>query len=155
MALADEVEHHITAHGVTSFFVGHYGNFDNMAAAAVIEAKKRHPEVTLTLLLPYHPFDRPIPQPDGFDGTFYPPGMERVPKRFAIVRAIYVNGDGKTKEFCVHFACYSMKVFEQCVDFIADDSNSNRLASKGITLFAMRVDLAKEKIMEEYHPYRL
>lgn len=87
MALADEVEHHITAYGVTAFFVGHYGNFDNMAAAAVIEAKKRHPEVTLTLLLPYHPFDRPIPQPDGFDGTFYPPGMERVPKRFAIVRA--------------------------------------------------------------------
>lgn len=67
----------------------------------------------------------------------------------------YFNGDGKTKEFCVHFVCYSMKVFEQCVDFIADDSNSNRLASKGIILFAMRVDLAKEKIMEEYHPYRL
>lgn len=86
-ALADEVEHHITSYNVTSFFVGHYGNFDRMAAAAVIKAKKHHPEVTLTLLLPYHPFDRPIPQPEGFDGTFYPPGMERVPKRFAIVRA--------------------------------------------------------------------
>lgn len=25
--------------------------------------------------------------PWGFDGTFYPPGMENVPRRFAIVRA--------------------------------------------------------------------
>jgi len=48
--------------------------------------KKCHPEVTLTLLLPYHPFDRPIPTPQGFDGTFYPPGMETVPKRATIVR---------------------------------------------------------------------
>lgn len=39
------------------------------------------------MLLPYHPFDRPTPTPKGFDGTFYPPGMETVPKRLAIVRA--------------------------------------------------------------------
>lgn len=25
--------------------------------------------------------------PHGFDGTFYPPGMETVPKKFAILRA--------------------------------------------------------------------
>ena len=43
--------------------------------------------MTLTLLLLYHPFDQPIPTPPGFDGTFYPPGMETVPKRAAIVRA--------------------------------------------------------------------
>ena len=43
--------------------------------------------MTLTLLLPYHPYDRPTPTPPGFDGTFYPPGMETVPKRAAIVRA--------------------------------------------------------------------
>ena len=85
--LTDEVERHITEYGVTSFMVGRYGNFDKLAARAVIDAKKRHPEVTLTLLLPYHPFDRPIPTPEGFDGTFYPPGMETVPKRVAIVRA--------------------------------------------------------------------
>lgn len=86
-ALAEAVERHITEYGVTSFMVGHYGNFDKLAARAVIDAKKRHPEVTLTLLLTYHPFDRPIPTPEGFDGTFYPPGMETVPKRIAIVRA--------------------------------------------------------------------
>lgn len=85
--LTEAVERHITEYGITSFMVGRYGNFDKLAARAVIGAKKRHPEVTLTLLLPYHPFDRPTPTPEGFDGTFYPPGMETVPKRVAIVRA--------------------------------------------------------------------
>lgn len=86
-ALAEEVERHITEYGVTSFCVGGYGRFDALAAIAVKEAKERHPEVTLTLLLPYHPFDRPTPTPKGIDGTFYPPGMETVPKKAAIVRA--------------------------------------------------------------------
>lgn len=85
--LAEAVERHIRQYGVTDFFVGRYGRFDALAAKAVKEAKKRHPEVTLTLLLPYHPFDRPTPTPKGFNGTFYPPGMETVPKRVAIVRA--------------------------------------------------------------------
>ena len=85
--LSAEIERHITECGVTDFVVGGYGRFDGMAASCVKAAKKRHPEVTLTLLLPYHPYDRPIPTPLGFDGTFYPPGMETVPKRAAIVRA--------------------------------------------------------------------
>lgn len=83
------VERHITEFGVTEFVVGHYGNFDRMAARAVIEAKKRHPEVKLAMLLPYHPFDQPIETPEGFDYTFYPPGQEKVPKRVAIKRANY------------------------------------------------------------------
>ena len=82
-----EAERHITECGVTDFVVGGYGRFDALAATCVEAAKKRHPEVTLTLLLPYHPYDRPTPTPPGFDGTFYPPGMETVPKRVAIVRA--------------------------------------------------------------------
>lgn len=86
-ALTEAIERHIAEYGVTNFIVGWYGNFDKMAARAVIDAKRHHPEVTLTLLLPYHPFDRPIPTPKDFDGTFYPPGMETVPKRVAIVRA--------------------------------------------------------------------
>ena len=39
------------------------------------------------LLLPYHPAEQLIPTPDGFDGTFYPPGMESVPRKNAIERA--------------------------------------------------------------------
>ena len=67
-ALAQEIERHVTEYGVTEFVVGHYGGFDRLAASAVREAKI-------------------IPVPEGFDGTFYPPGMETVPKRAAIVRA--------------------------------------------------------------------
>ena len=86
-ALTQAVERQIIQYGVTDFMAGHYGGFDRMAALTVQRAKEKHPGVTLTLLLPYHPFDRPIQMPEGFDGTYYPPGMERVPKRLAIVRA--------------------------------------------------------------------
>lgn len=85
--LAREVERHITEYGVTDLIVGHYGRFDRMAAIAVMEARARHPEISLTLLLPYHPTERPVELPPGYDRTLYPPGMETVPKRFAILRA--------------------------------------------------------------------
>ena len=86
-ALERTVEALITAHGVTEFFVGGYGGFDRLAAGAVIRAKRSHPHIALELLLPYHPSERPIEPPNGFDGTFYPPGMERVPRRLAILKA--------------------------------------------------------------------
>ena len=92
-ALYAVVEQHILEYGVTEFIVGHYGGFDRLAASAVKEAKRFYPEVKLTLLLPYHPAERPIPTPDGFDGTFYPPGMESVPRKIAIVRANHYVGD--------------------------------------------------------------
>ena len=85
-ALSEAVEHHITEHGVTDFYVGHYGGFDGLAAQAVKEARERHPEIRLTLVLPYHPAIRPINTPKGFDGTFYPWEEERIPKRLAIIK---------------------------------------------------------------------
>ena len=86
-ALAEAVEMHITENGVTEFIVGNYGGFDHMAAKAVIAAKARHPDITLSMLIPYHPAERPIKPSQGFDNTFYPPGMEKVPRKLAIVRA--------------------------------------------------------------------
>ena len=86
-ALTGAVEHHIVHCGVTEFIVGNYGGFDRMAARAVISAKALYPGITLLLLLSYHPAERPIETLPGFDGTFYPPGMESVPRRYAIVRA--------------------------------------------------------------------
>lgn len=80
-----EVERHITAYGVTEFVVGNYGGFDRMAAKAVAEMKKRHPNIRLSMLLPYHPAERAIPLPAPFDDSFYPEGLENVPRRFAIV----------------------------------------------------------------------
>lgn len=85
-SLIATVEQHIAEYRVGEFVVGHYGNFDALAARAVKEVKHHYSDVRLTLLLPYHPGERTIELPDGFDGSFYPP-MERVPKRLAIVRA--------------------------------------------------------------------
>ena len=103
------VERHIAEYGVTEFVAGHYGRFDYMAAAAVRTAKTRHPDITLVLLLPYYPFPYDT---EGYDSTYYPPGMEDVPKPFAIVRAneymirtsdyliCYDRGQiGKTRDF--------------------------------------------------------
>lgn len=91
IALRENLEKAIAAaiaeYGVTEFVVGQYGAFDRMAAACLVEAKKFHPELRLTLLLPYHPSERAVVLPAGFDGSFYPPGMEAVPRRLAIVRA--------------------------------------------------------------------
>ena len=86
-SLVDAVNRHIAEYGVTDFTVGRYGGFDALASKAVLSAKEKYPELRLTLLLPYHPFDRPFKLPEGFDGSFYPPGMETVPYRAAIVRA--------------------------------------------------------------------
>ena len=85
--LLAEVERHIAELDVTEFIVGHYGGFDCLAAKAVIAAKQRHPNISLLLLLPYHPAEQSIEIPAGFDNTYYPPGMEKVPRRLAIVQA--------------------------------------------------------------------
>lgn len=85
--LLAEVERHIAELGVTEFIVGHYGRFDRLAAKAVIAAKQRHPNILLLLLLPYHPAEQSIEIPVGFDYTYYPPGMEKVPRRLAIIQA--------------------------------------------------------------------
>lgn len=82
--LAEAVERHIMQYGVTEFIVGHYGHFDAMATSAVKTAKQQYPGITLVLLLPYYPYPH---ETDDYDATFYPPGMENVPKPYAIVRA--------------------------------------------------------------------
>lgn len=58
-----------------------------MAAWVVSKAKLNHPEIILTMLLPYHPAESPIELPSYFDGSLYPFEGERIPKRAAIIRA--------------------------------------------------------------------
>lgn len=85
--LVKTVARHVEEYGVHWFVVGHYGNFDRLAARAVILSKECHPEIKLSLLLPYHPTERPVEVPLGFDDLYYPMGMETVPRRLAILRA--------------------------------------------------------------------
>ncbi len=85
--LREAVERHIAKYGVTEFVVGRYGSFDSLATQAIMEAKQRHPEIRLTLLLPYYDPTKPLELPTGFDGSLYPDGLEHAPRRVAIVRA--------------------------------------------------------------------
>lgn len=85
--LDEAIERHIAEYGVTEFVVGRYGRFDQLAAEALRRAKERHPGIRLRLLIPYHPAQRPVDVPPGFDDTYYPEGLETVPKRYAIVHA--------------------------------------------------------------------
>ena len=85
--LDEAIERHIAEYGVTEFLVGRYGRFDQLAAEALRRAKARHHGIRLRLLIPYHPAQRPVDVPPGFDDTYYPEGMETVPKRLAILRA--------------------------------------------------------------------
>ena len=109
------VEHHITKYGVSCFIVGHYGTFDSMAAGAVKRAKQRHEGVELLLLLPYHPAERLIKIEDGFNGTYYPEGMETVPKRYAIARA----NEYVIRHACDYLICYDRYLATKTHDFVA------------------------------------
>lgn len=86
-ALFEAVEMHITKYGVSEFVVGNHGRFDRIAISVLRAAKVIYPDITLLLLVPYHPAERPVEAPEGFDSTFYPPDMEQAPRRFAISRA--------------------------------------------------------------------
>ena len=63
--------------------MGGYGGFDGIAATAVKRAKQKYADITLMLVLPYHPAERPIEKPPGYDGTYYPEGLEKTPRPFA------------------------------------------------------------------------
>ena len=104
-ALSDAVEKYITEHDVEQFVVGAYGRFDSLAAQAVRRAKKQHPDILLFYLRPYHPSERPH-SPTGFDGSFYPPGMETVPRKAAIVRANRYMVDNS--QFLIAYARYTV-----------------------------------------------
>ena len=96
------VDRLIREESVRYFYVGGYGGFDRLAAAAVRRIKQKHPDITLMLVLPYHPAERPTEAPGGFDGTYHPGGLERTPKRYAIVRANKIMVDA-----CDWLVCYA------------------------------------------------
>ena len=127
--LARAIGEAIVRNDVTEFVVGQYGAFDRMAAGCLAEAKKAHPELRLLLLLPYHPVERPVDLPQGFDASFYPPGMERVPRRLAIVRASEYMA-----RHCDLLICYS----------VLENSNPGRIVKKAAPHCKI-INLAQDK----------
>ena len=96
-----EIDRLIQEDNVRYFYVGGYGGFDRIAAAAVKHAKQKYPDITLMLVLPYHPAERAVPTPDGFDGTYHPEGLENTPRRCVIVRTNQIMVDT-----CEWLVCY-------------------------------------------------
>ena len=67
-SLTAEIERHIREQSITEFVVGQYGRFDRLAAHALYRCKTEYPGLTLTLLCAYHPAERAVILPRGFDG---------------------------------------------------------------------------------------
>ena len=85
--IKDAAERLIRQSEVTEFYVGGYGSFDRLAGQAVMELKSAYPHIQLYRIIPYHPTDRKIELPPRYDGTYYPDGLEFVPRRYAISKA--------------------------------------------------------------------
>ena len=77
--LDEAIERHITAYGVSGFVVGHYGNFDRLAAAALRRAKERHPDIDLRLLIPYTPSTARWSRPRALTAPTIPRGWNGSP----------------------------------------------------------------------------
>lgn len=94
----------IEEEGVTEFYVGGYGGFDRIAGAAVKQLKAQYPRISLRIMIPYHPAERPVEAPNGYDGTYYPNGLEGVPKRFRIAKANRLMID--TSDWLIAYVCH-------------------------------------------------
>ncbi len=68
--------------GAATFYLGGYGDFDGIDAAAVRRQKATYPHIELVLVLAY--LDRDI-DASRYDSTTYPP-LEKVPPRYAIMK---------------------------------------------------------------------
>ena len=99
--LESVIDRLIREENVRYFYVGGYGGFDRVAAAAVKCMKRKYPDITLMLVLPYHPAERPIDTPSEFDGSYHPDGLENTPKKYAIVRTNRIMVDT-----CDWLVCY-------------------------------------------------
>ena len=75
LALLECVTRAADEYGIESFFVGHHGNFDALAARAVCESKRTRPQIRLWLVLSAYCPESRFLLPEGFDGSFFPPGM--------------------------------------------------------------------------------
>lgn len=73
--------HSVLNQGATRFYLGGYGDFDQLAAKVLFRIKLEHAEIDSVLVLPY--LDKKVDL-TLYTRTCYPP-IEQVPRRFAIV----------------------------------------------------------------------
>ena len=82
--LQELVEQAITVYGITEFWDGWYGGFDELAADVVISLKAKYPHIRLKQVYAYRPkSDWPR---RGFDGILYPDELDQYPDLWHIPR---------------------------------------------------------------------
>lgn len=128
--LKQTVEQLVREEKVRYFYVGCYGGFDRIAAVAVKKVKEQYPEIILMMVLPYHPADRPVNKPDGFDGTYYPDGLEHVPKKYAIVRANRLMVD--ISDWLVCYVCHGASNSRNLLEYAKRREDKGVLRIKNI-----------------------
>ena len=69
---------------VSLFYVGHQGEFDRMVCSLLRELKKKY-DIDYAIVLAYLPEKCSAADTRDLSDTLFPDGIEKVPKRFAIV----------------------------------------------------------------------
>ena len=113
-AVLDALEKCYTENNIKCYVVVMYGNFDRIGRFALKMFKKQHSDIALYLLTPYHPYQRPIEVPQGFDATYYPPEQEKALPQFAIVKA---------NEYCA-------KNCSAAICYVKNPGNSRKILEK-------------------------
>lgn len=70
--LCKEIEQLIVQYGVSEFWVGHYGEFDELVTRCLAQIKNRYPFIHLVLLGAYTSNKYKKQLPVGFDNMLYP-----------------------------------------------------------------------------------
>ena len=83
-ALREAVEEAILQDGIDTFYVGHEGAFDLLAAKVLLEMVEKYPNIRFFVVLAYLP--RTPLEGDLQGRTILADGVEDVPRRFAILR---------------------------------------------------------------------
>ena len=104
------------------------GGIDRMADNAVIEAKKTHREIALSLPRPYRPARCPMGAPQDFDSIYFSPDMESVPRRVAIVRANRYMVDHVD-----YLIAYAWRLPSNTQDLVEYASNQDKVCIVGLT----------------------
>ena len=120
-AWLEEVVEGLIHERADTFYLGGYGRFDMLAAAAVREKKERYSQIRSVLVLPY--LDREY-NASAYDETVYPP-LENVPKRYAISKRNEYMAD--MAEVVVAYVVYSFGGAYRTLCYV--ERNHKRVAS--------------------------
>ena len=123
--LKTEVKRLVIYENVSEFVVGKYGSFDAIASSAVLDVKTEYPQINLLRLTPYYSPTRAVQLPSGFDGTIYPDGLEKVPRRFSIVRANQYMIEHS--DYLICYVCHSFGNASKLVEFASRKESNGKL----------------------------